>query len=82
MILRDFECRTCGKIFEALVRTGETISCSCGSADTFYIVNGTRLFTTIVPMTRNSKKRKAGYHHSHGDKPATKVYSTGADFPE
>lgn len=28
--------------------------------------------TTIVPMSRTSLKNKAGYVHSHGDKPAEK----------
>ncbi len=71
MILFDFECKKCGKVFEDLVKADEVVApCECG-----YIANRcmpkTKTFTEIVPTSLHSKKRKAGYSHSHGDRPKT-----------
>lgn len=33
---------------------------------------GGKACTTIVPMSRTSLKNKAGYVHTHGDRPAEK----------
>lgn len=37
-------------------------------------VLGGRLFETIVPMHNKSLRSKAGYVHTHGDRPAEKTY--------
>ncbi len=70
----DYEC-PCGNRFEYMRMTSdETTRCpSCGSADAFATV-GAKLVTIIVPMHRRSLTQKAGFVHSHGDRPAERGY--------
>lgn len=69
----DFHCVNCETFFEALVDSQKNTvnyACTCGTlADR--IVGGGHSFTTIVPAYPGSKKRKAGYQHSHADRPKT-----------
>jgi DNA-directed RNA polymerase subunit RPC12/RpoP len=71
MILHDFECTRCFKIFEALVRSDEReTACECNYS-AVRIMSAPKTFHEIVPTTLTSKKRKAGYQHSHADRPKT-----------
>lgn len=52
----------------------EAVTCSrCGEEAAFGIFDCPALPTTIVVDYPGSKKKKAGYVHSHGDFPAEKV---------
>jgi DNA-directed RNA polymerase subunit RPC12/RpoP len=69
--LWDFDCE-CGARFEDTVEDDEQVACpTCGSLATER-VSGGRSFKTIVPTYPGALKNKAGYVHSHGDKPAEK----------
>ncbi len=72
MKLYDFECLACRHQFEALVRGDLLPPCpSCENGGTQRLMSAPKLFTTIVPDYPGSKKKKAGYTHSHGDRPKT-----------
>ena len=73
MILHDFHCEACGATSEALVRSDESeIDCpECGAPSARRLMCAPAVFQQIVPTTKTSKKRKAGYVHSHGDRPKT-----------
>lgn len=71
----DFECPACGEQREELVDKEETPDCSACGKPMKKIPTGGNLFTTIVPDYPGAKKNKAGYVHTHGDRPATKVQS-------
>lgn len=73
MILHDFYCEACHTQFEALVKSEETTTnCEkCGDPSARRIMSAPAVFNQIVPTTKTSKKRKAGYVHSHGDRPKT-----------
>jgi hypothetical protein len=72
--IREYSC-DCGNRFEYMHMTDEDLAkCpSCGnpvtSADEML---GGHSCTTIVPMSRTSLKNKAGYVHTHADRPAEK----------
>lgn len=66
----DFHCDNCGTTFESLVRDETKIPCECGyPADR--LMPGGHSFTTIIPDYPGAKRRKAGYQHSHADRPKT-----------
>lgn len=70
--MRDFECGACHATFEALCADGESVLCpTCGEQDCARVASNFRTFGTIVPTTPSSKKLKAGYTHTHGDRPKT-----------
>jgi hypothetical protein len=73
----DFLCEKCEAVFEDLVEghKGEPDMCAeCGSLEGFKklpsIMNRP---TTIVPSYPGSKRFKAGYVHTHADRPAEKA---------
>ena len=72
MILLDFKCPHCDLAFEALVprNARQHAPCPCGQTGD-RTVSAPRTFHEIVPTTLTSKKRKAGYQHSHADRPKT-----------
>lgn len=74
--LREYVC-PCGERFEYTHMNAEdTATCpACSRAATpdDERLGGTP-FSTIVPMHRSSLKNKAGYVHTHGDRPAEKSY--------
>lgn len=71
MILHDFHCESCDKTFEELVKSDQTATpCTCGQ-QARRIMSAPKTFHEIVPTSKTSKKRKAGYVHSHGDRPKT-----------
>lgn len=72
--LQDYSCRACGEIYEYLRHgEGDEPTCpKCGSSDAG-VVPGGRPFSVIVPMYPGAKKHKAGYVHTHGDRPKEKI---------
>lgn len=66
----DYQC-PCGKRFEYMrMSSDETVHCpSCNGADAVETV-GAQLVGVIVPMHRRSLTQKAGFVHSHGNRPA------------
>jgi hypothetical protein len=70
--MRDFFCVDCQEDFEALVRDGQLpVHEKCNNSNVETRVSGGRIFTTIVATTTSSKKYKAGYQHTHADRPKT-----------
>ena len=72
--IRGYSCE-CGEQFEYThMQEDEEAPCPvCGRIATENDeVMGGRPLGTIVPMSRSSLKNKAGYVHTHGDKPAEK----------
>lgn len=72
--LRGYAC-ACGARFEHLhMASDEAAACpQCGRlAEERDELLGGKTFNTIVPMHRGSLKRKAGYVHTHADRPAEK----------
>lgn len=71
-ILRGYLC-DCGERFEHMTRTDDPIprcpACARVAGDNDEVLGG-HLFGTIIPMHRRSLRQKAGYVHTHGDKPA------------
>jgi putative FmdB family regulatory protein len=66
----DHQC-ACGNRFEHMQMTqDEGVACpKCGGSDVETLV-GSHLVDVIVPMHRRSLTQKAGFVHSHGDRPA------------
>jgi hypothetical protein len=71
--LREYVC-PCGRSFEYIHMSPEDLArCECGREMTSDDERlGGVLFHVIVPMHRTSLKNKAGYVHTHGDRPAEK----------
>lgn len=65
----DYDCE-CGERFEVFVEDDEEVVCSKCSSRAVTRTLGGRVFETIIPMHRTSLKSKAGYVHTHGDRPA------------
>lgn len=86
MPMYDFECPACGHRFEDIAKLEDRVRCpSCAesiSVSDNHLMPATKTFTTIVATTRTSKKYKAGYVHSHGDKPATKIQVGASGKPQ
>lgn len=68
----DYDCE-CGERFEQTTMSeSDQVACPrCGSHAVVAVAGG-RPLNVIVPMHRTSLKNKAGYVHSHGDRPAEK----------
>jgi putative FmdB family regulatory protein len=66
----DHQC-VCGNRFEHMRMTqDEHVSCpECRGSDLEVLVSS-HLVNVIVPMHRRSLTQKAGFVHSHGDRPA------------
>lgn len=66
----DFQC-ACGEQFEFTRQpVDEPVVCpACGGSTVTQLMGG-RLVSVIVPMHRRSLTRKAGFVHTHGDRPA------------
>jgi len=72
--IREFSC-DCGTRFEHLFMAADEValcpSCHAPVTDADELLGG-KSCTTIVPMSRTSLKNKAGYVHTHADRPAEK----------
>lgn len=77
MPLYDYCCTKCGFEEEVICKaTRKKQKCSeCGGSSERVWRKGPPTLTEIVPSYPGSLKQKAGYVHSHGDRPATKVQS-------
>lgn len=66
----DYQC-PCGERFEHMrMMSDEVVRCpSCRGTDAAQTVSA-RLVSIIVPMHRKSLTQKAGFVHSHGNRPA------------
>lgn len=77
-MLYDYDC-TQGHRFEirsSIADKPQAPPCpECGEPAHSVITKAPVLFGTIIPSYPGSLKQKAGYVHSHGDKPATKTQS-------
>lgn len=71
--LFDFVCASCEAKFEAIVKSGvdDTACRECGTGVATRVPSPFALFSTIVPSYPGCKKKKAGYVHSHGNRPKT-----------
>jgi DNA-directed RNA polymerase subunit RPC12/RpoP len=71
VILRDYECKKCEEVFEDF--DGSEVACpKCKSAEVQRIfAKSPATLTVIIPTYPGCKKHKAGYVHSHGDRPKT-----------
>ena len=74
MRLNEYLCRQCTTRFEYLHKNMEdTQKCpQCDSNDVELQLGGHTL-TAIIPSYPGCKRQKAGYVHSHGDRPAEKM---------
>jgi putative FmdB family regulatory protein len=77
MPMYDFKCPDCECEIDELVKnSSSTVPCpECGKKMKRLWRRGPVTLTTIIPSYPGSLKQKAGYVHSHGDRPATKVQS-------
>ena len=85
MLMYDFECTKCHHQFEELTVIKETKSvCPECKGDAQRIVSIPHQLHTIIPAYPGCKKQKAGYVHTHGNRPATKIQSGygGCSSPE
>lgn len=79
MPLHDFQCGSCACVFEEMVPVGmHRCPCpKCGAEGEKVYVKMPPTLTEFVPDYPGSKRLKAGYVHTHGDRPATRIQSTG-----
>jgi hypothetical protein len=70
--LWDYDCE-CGERFEATTMLdSDVVVCpTCNSCNVTTNPGG-RPFSVIIPMHRTSLRSKAGYVHTHADRPAEK----------
>jgi putative FmdB family regulatory protein len=75
MPLYDFKCEGCGETTEEVVPYDvKSLDCGCG-AKKKRLACAANTLTNIVPSYPGSLRQKAGYVHTHGDRPATKIMS-------
>ena len=60
MPLFDFRCRQCGRQFEALVRTGQPVMCSCGSDDLEQLLSGFAVSSSTIRKANLDAVRQKG----------------------
>lgn len=79
MPLYDYKCTKCDHDEESIEPSGTSeIFCSeCGATSERYFKECAKTLTTIIPSYPGCKKHKAGYVHTHGDRPRTKVQGCG-----
>ena len=76
----DYKCSVCDHVEEDMQPYGtKTIACSeCGEVSEKFYGKAPVWLTTIIPSYAGCKKVKAGYVHSHADRPSSRV--TGCGF--
>lgn len=74
-ILREYLCAACEQRYEFLHHPADeqNICPSCGSIEAATQAGG-QLLVAMIPTYKHCKRQKAGFLHSHGDKPAEKTY--------
>jgi putative FmdB family regulatory protein len=81
MPMYDYRCENekCGKVTDDIVPAGtEVIECSeCGAEASRIFIKSPPILTTIIPAYSGCKKHKAGYSHTHADRPRTHVQGKG-----
>ena len=60
MPLFDFRCRTCGQEFEALVRTGHPVVCSCGADNLEQLPSGFAVSSSTIRKANLDAVRQKG----------------------
>jgi predicted RNA-binding Zn-ribbon protein involved in translation (DUF1610 family) len=84
--MKDFSCPSCSAEIEELVDNDvRTWACpSCGKDMVPIWVKAPKLAVECIPSYPGCKDQKAGYTHTHGSHPATKVQSGygGSQGPE
>jgi putative FmdB family regulatory protein len=60
MPLFDFKCRQCGRQFEALVRAGQPVGCSCGSGDLEQLPSGFAVSSSTIRKANLDAVRQKG----------------------
>lgn len=77
MPLYDFKCPDCNWVTEDIVSSEtETVPCEkCRHTAQKIYVGCAKQLTTIIPSYPGCLRQKAGYVHTHGDRPATKIQS-------
>ena len=72
----DFLCPVCDHKFDSLVEGDSEVECpECHESPATKCLSGGHQFVVIKATTLTSKKYKAGYQHSHIDRPKTKISS-------
>lgn len=70
----DYQCPCCAHLFEALAEADEEVPCpDCSESPAERRLTGGRSFSTIQATTPTSKRFKAGYVHTHGNRPKEKI---------
>ena len=84
MPMYDFKCTLCGHEEDDIQPSGTTkIVCSkCNGQSERFFADCAKTLTTIIPSYPGCKKVRAGYVHTHGDKPRTKVQGRGTSFSD
>ncbi len=76
--LRDYDC-VCGNRFEFLHHPTDEVAvcpaCDRKMNEADQVCSSSKPFGTIIPMYKGSLRQKAGYVHTHGDRPAEKAGS-------
>jgi putative FmdB family regulatory protein len=72
--LNGYTCKACGASYEYMHENSadKQVCPACGSNDA-ELQLGSHTLTVIIPTYRGCKRQKAGYQHTHGDKPAEKI---------
>jgi DNA-directed RNA polymerase subunit RPC12/RpoP len=72
--MRDYCCMACGTDYEFLHHPAEEMAIcpNCGSDKAESRASCGKLLTVIIPVYPGCKRVKAGFVHSHGDRPAEK----------
>ena len=75
MPMYDMHCPNCHARFEDIAKLEDKVECpACHASfpcEGNHYMGIAKPFSTIVPTTATSKKYKAGYVHSHGNRPKT-----------
>lgn len=70
----DYSCKKCSLQFEALVEGEDAVECpNCNASPATRRTSGGHIFTVIKATSLTSKKYKAGYQHSHTNRPKEKI---------
>jgi putative FmdB family regulatory protein len=79
MPLYDYHCNSCGHQEETIAPSGtRVVACEkCGAVSERVFLSAPIQMTHVIPSYPGCKRVKAGYVHTHGDRPRTKVQGCG-----